>query len=91
MTALATTPYKSEAPSHCVEIGSADGAGKHESAHSGEDDSAVRVAAFDQKVPLQGDMPHKVEAVPSHEAPQWSDGRAETQADEKKLIADYFA
>jgi hypothetical protein len=29
--------------------------------------------------------------TPSNEAPQWSDGRAEILADEKQLIADYFA
>jgi hypothetical protein len=29
--------------------------------------------------------------TPSHDAPQWSDGRAEILADEKQLIADYFA
>jgi hypothetical protein len=35
--------------------------------------------------------PRVIELVPSHEAPQWSDGRAEIRADEKQLIADYFA
>src|ERR1700683_4061616 len=29
--------------------------------------------------------------VQSHEAPQWSDGRAEILADEKQLTADFFA
>jgi hypothetical protein len=29
--------------------------------------------------------------VPGHEAPQWSDSRAEIKADEKQLMADYFA
>lgn len=29
--------------------------------------------------------------APGHEAPQWSDSRAEIKADEKQLMADYFA
>jgi hypothetical protein len=40
--------------------------------------------------PSENERAHVIE-VQSHEAPQWSDGRAEILADEKQLTADFFA
>ncbi len=49
-------------------------------------------ATLAEHVPAQveNDKPREIE-VPNHEAPQWSDGRAEILADEMRLIAAHFA
>src|SRR4051812_44030273 len=45
-----------------------------------------------QPVPVRDEHERNpVIEVQSHEAPQWSDGRAEILADEKQLTADFFA